>query len=97
MIPSHRIPAHPGEILKRQFLEPLGLSQQRLAEELGIPIQRLNAVVRGRRAVSADTALRLAEYFKTSPQFWMNLQSNHDLAKAAQERARPRPRVASHG
>ncbi|MCC6365679.1 MAG: HigA family addiction module antidote protein [Bryobacterales bacterium] len=79
-------PIHPGETLKEDFLEPLGLTANRLAIELLVPVTRIHDIVRGRRAITADTALRLARYFGTSPQFWMNLQSNYDLEVAEDER-----------
>ena len=72
-------PVHPGEILLEEFLRPLGLSQYRLAKEVSVPARRINQIVRGTRAVSADTALRLARYFGTSERFWLNLQSRYDL------------------
>jgi len=72
-------PVHPGEILLEEFLQPLGLSQYRLAKETSVPPRRINEIVRGTRAVTADTALRLARYFGTSEQFWLNLQSCFDL------------------
>lgn len=75
-------PVHPGEILLADFLKPLGISQYRLAKDLHVPLRRINEVVLGRRGVSADTALRLARYFKTTPQFWLNLQSHYELDTA---------------
>ena len=72
-------PVHPGEILLEEFLKPFGLSQYRLAKDIGVPGRRINEIVLGKRAVSADTALRLAYYFRNSPQFWLNLQSRYDL------------------
>ncbi len=72
-------PIHPGEILVKDFLQPLGLSQYRLAKDIHVPLRRVNEIVLGRRGVSADTALRLARYFRTTPQFWLNLQSRYDL------------------
>src|SRR5687767_15167119 len=72
-------PVHPGEILLTEFLEPLGLSQYRLAKDISVPARRINEVVHGKRAISADTALRLARYFGTSERFWLNLQSRFDL------------------
>ncbi len=72
-------PIHPGELLLEEFLEPLGLSQYRLAKDISVPPRRINEIVLGKRAVSADTALRLAKYFGMSPQFWMNAQSHYDL------------------
>ena len=70
----------PGEILAEDFLKPLGLSQYRLALDIGVPPRRINEIVKGQRAVTADTALRLGRYFKMSAQYWLNLQSHHDLA-----------------
>lgn len=72
-------PVHPGEVLLADFLEPLGLSQYRLAKELKVPARRVNEIVLGKRAISADTALRLARFFGTSELFWLNLQSAFDL------------------
>ena len=72
-------PIHPGEILREEFLSPLGLSQYRLAKETSVPPRRINEIVRGSRAISADTALRLARYFGTSERFWLNLQVRYDL------------------
>ena len=78
-------PIHPGETLREDFLKPLGLTANRLAMELLVPATRINDIVRGQRAITADTALRLARYFGTTPQFWMNLQANYDLEKAEDE------------
>ncbi len=75
-------PIHPGETLREDFLKPLGLSVNRLALELHVPVTRINDIARGRRAITADTALRLGRFFGTSPQFWMNLQANYDLEVA---------------
>ncbi len=72
-------PIHPGEILLKDFLQPLGLSQYRLAKDIHVPLRRVNEIVLGRRGISADSALRLARYFNTTPQFWLNLQSRYDL------------------
>ncbi|HTB83905.1 MAG TPA: HigA family addiction module antitoxin [Candidatus Sulfotelmatobacter sp.] len=69
----------PGEILAEDFLKPLGLSQYRVARDIGVPPRRINEIVKGERAITADTALRLGRYFKMSAQFWLNLQSHHDL------------------
>jgi len=73
---------HPGEILLTEFMEPLGISRNRLGIDLGIPPQRVGEIVRGRRSVTVDTALRLARYFGTSPEFWLNLQTRFDLDAA---------------
>jgi addiction module HigA family antidote len=75
-------PIHPGETLREDFLRPLNLTANRLAMELMVPVTRVNDIVRGKRAITADTALRLARYFGTTPQFWMNLQANYDLERA---------------
>jgi len=75
----------PGEILEEDFLKPLGLTQYRLAVDIGVPPRRINEIVKGQRAITADTALRLGRYFKMSPQFWLNLQSHYDL-EVEQER-----------
>jgi len=73
------LPVHPGEVLLEEFLEPLGLSQYRVAKQTGVPPRRINEIVHGRRAVTADTALRLACFFGTTPEYWLNLQSLYDL------------------
>ncbi len=75
-----RIKTHPGEILLEEFIRPLGLTANALALALRVPSNRIGAIVKGERAVSADTALRLARYFGTTAQFWLNLQTSHDLS-----------------
>ena len=72
-------PLHPGEILQKEFLEPMGLSQNRLAMALCVPARRINEIVLGKRRVTADTALRLSRYFGMSPQFWLGLQMDYEL------------------
>jgi antitoxin HigA-1 len=72
---------HPGEILQEEFLVPLHLSQYRISKDIKVPPRRINEIVHGKRAITADTALRLSKYFGTSPQFWLNLQSHYDLEK----------------
>lgn len=79
-------PIHPGEILSEEFMRPLGLSQNKLAGDIDVPVFRVNAIVRGKRGISPDTALRLGRYFRTSPEFWLNLQMRHDLEIAERER-----------
>ena len=74
-------PIHPGEILKEEFLDPLGLSQYRVAVDISVPPRRINEIVHGKRSISADTALRLARYFGTTDRFWLNLQTHYDLEK----------------
>jgi len=76
----------PGEILAEEFLRPLGLTQSQLALKMGIDRMRINEIVRGTRAITADTALRLAEVLNTTPHFWLGLQTDHDLAKAARSK-----------
>ena len=88
MLPENRIPTHPGEILLLEFLNPLGLSQVAFAEHIGVPVQRVNEIVRGKRGVSPETAWLFAEALGTSPEFWLNLQTNYDLV-----RYRPRRQV----
>ena len=78
----HRIRTHPGEVLREEYLEPLGLSARHLAAVLGVPGNRISDIVRERRGVIADTAIRLGRYFKTDARFWLNLQLSHDLSKA---------------
>jgi len=72
-------PIHPGEILLEEFLRPMGLSQNRVALDMGVPARRINEIVLGKRRITADTALRLAKYFGNSPQFWLGLQMDYDL------------------
>lgn len=72
-------PVHPGEILQKEFLEPLGLSQNKLALALHVPARRVNEIVLARRGITADTALRFARYFRMSPQFWLGLQMDYEL------------------
>ncbi len=85
MIPRHRPPTHPGEILQAEFLQPKGLSQVEVARRLNVPIQRINTLINGRRGVTAETAWLLAREFDTSPEFWMNLQAAWDLYHAGKE------------
>lgn len=80
-------PVHPGEVLLEDFMKPLGLSQYRLAQELNVPAMRISQIVHGKRAVTADTALRLARYFGTSADVWMRLQARYDLEIAEAELA----------
>jgi addiction module HigA family antidote len=75
-----RIPTHPGEVLLTEFLEPLAITQVDLAAHIGVPVQRVNEIVRGRRGVSPESAWLLADALGTTPEFWINLQSAHDLA-----------------
>jgi addiction module HigA family antidote len=95
----NRVTTHPGEVLSEEFLDPLRMSVNALAMELRVPATRIGAIVKGERSVTADTALRLARFFGTSPEFWMNLQAMHDLTKARLESGKSierdiRPRAA---
>jgi addiction module HigA family antidote len=80
MLPKNRIPTHPGEILQEEFLTPLGLTQVALAKHIGVPTQRINELIRGKRGVTPETAWLLSQAFDTTPEFWINLQTNYDLA-----------------
>lgn len=81
MIPEGRIPTHPGEVLLEEYLVPLNITQVRLADHLGVSVQRVNELVRGKRGVTPETAWMLSQAFGTSPEFWLNLQAAYDLAK----------------
>ena len=89
MVPKNRVPTHPGEILLEEFLNPLGITQVQLAEHIGVPVQRVNEVVRGKRGITPETAWLLGQALGTTPQFWVNLQSNYELVMA-----KPRKRVS---
>jgi len=80
MIPKNRVTTHPGVILLKEYLDPMGLTQKELADHLDIPIQRINEIVRGKRGISPDTAWLLSEAVDTSPEFWLNLQAMYDLS-----------------
>jgi addiction module HigA family antidote len=77
-----RLRTHPGEVLREEYLVPLGMSARALAKAIGVPANRVSEIVRGTRDVSADTAIRLGRYFGTDPRFWLNLQTAHDLSRA---------------
>lgn len=83
----------PGEILLEEFLKPMNISQNRLAIELFVPAARINAIIKGTRAITADTALRLGKYFGTGPEFWLNLQANYDLCLAEKEAEKDLKRI----
>ncbi len=88
MLPQNRVATHPGEILLHDFLNPMGQSQKGLAQHLGISTQRINELVRGKRGVTPDTAWLLSQALGTTPEFWLNLQNNHELSLV-----RPRKKV----
>ncbi|MGC1360736.1 MAG: HigA family addiction module antitoxin [Silvibacterium sp.] len=96
-----RVTTHPGEMLLEDFMGPLAISQNRLASDLRVPPGRINQIINGKRAITSDTALRLAKYFGNSPEFWMNLQQMYDLSKTRTEHGkqieqevRPAKRIA---
>jgi antitoxin HigA-1 len=96
MLPRHRVSTHPGQVLLKEFLEPLALTQVKLAKAINIPQNRVNELVRGKRGITPGTALLLAEYFENSAEFWMNLQTAYDLTRARTE-LRKQPVGASRG
>ena len=89
-----RPPVHPGEVLLEEFLRPMAMSQTRAAEQMAMPLNRLNEIVRGKRGVSAETALRLSELFGTTPQFWLNMQVAVDLYRARGDSGRRRTELS---
>ena len=99
VVTPNRVTTHPGEVLNEEFLKPLGMSVNALAIALRVPATRIGAIVKGERSVTADTALRLARFYGTSPEFWMNVQALHDLTKTRSENGEAitrdvRPRAA---
>ena len=89
MLPRNRVPTHPGEVLQVEFLSPVGMSQVALAGHIGVPVQRINEIIRGKRGVTPQTAWLFAQALGTTPEFWINLQTNYDLTVA-----RPKHSVA---
>ena len=79
MLPENRITTHPGEVLKEEFLDPLGITQVTFAQHIGVPLQRVNEIIRGKRGITPETAWLVSQALGTSPQFWMNLQDAYDL------------------
>lgn len=92
-IPTHRPPTHPGEMLLEEFLNPMGLTQRELADGIRVPYQRVNELVNGRRGITPATALRLAKFFGTTPDLWMNLQLRWDLFHAQEAESRDLDRI----
>ncbi|OGX05093.1 MAG: addiction module antidote protein, HigA family [Omnitrophica bacterium RIFCSPLOWO2_12_FULL_50_11] len=82
MIPKHRKPAHPGEILLEEFIKPKGMTQLELAVKMSVPVQRVNTLINGKRGITPETAILISEVFGTSAEFWMNLQTHFDLFEA---------------
>ncbi len=95
MIPENRIPTHPGLILSQEFLGPLGITQVAFAKHLGVPVQRINEILRGKRGVTPATAWLFSEALKTTPEFWINLQTSYDLARDRPSQ-RIKPLVVMH-
>ncbi len=100
-VPTNRMPTHPGEMLKEEFLIPMGLTQRKLASSIGVPYQRINELITGKRGITPSTALRLAKYFGNTPGFWMNIQLRWDLFRAQRAEARQlekiKPYISSAG
>lgn len=86
LMPENRMPTHPGEVLLEEYLKPMQLTQVMFAHHIGVPTQRINEIVNGKRGITPETAWLFAEAFGTTPEFWMNLQSNYDLAKKRPKR-----------
>ncbi len=82
MIPENRMPTHPGAILSQEFLAPLGVTQVAFAKHIGVPVQRINELVRGKRGITPETAWLLSQALHTTPEFWINLQTTYDLARS---------------
>jgi addiction module HigA family antidote len=95
MLPENRIPTHPGEILLEEFLIPMNVSQVAFAAHIGVSVQRVNEIVRGKRGITPETAWLFAEALGTSPEFWSNLQSNYDLVRFRPKRQVPRMSIAA--
>jgi addiction module HigA family antidote len=94
VLPSKRIPVHPGEILQEEFLVPLGLTQVAFAQHIGVSVQRINEIVRGKRGITSETAWLFSQAFGTTPEFWLNLQAGYDLAISRPKRSVRRLRQA---
>lgn len=95
MIPKNRRPTHPGEILREEYLKPLEMTQQQLADALGITRVRINEIILGKRSITPDTAFRLSKYFNTTPDFWLNLQKNVDMWDTLQIHKRDYEKIKS--
>lgn len=96
-VPTDREPTHPGEMLLKEFLEPMGLTQRELADAIRVPYQRVNEIVNGRRGVTPSTALRLSKFFGTSTGFWMNLQARWDLYHARRDEEEELMKIPEYG
>ena len=90
MLPENRIPTHPGEILLEEFLKPLGITQVAFARHVGVPLQRINEIIREKRGVTPETAWLFSQALGTTPEFWVNLQRNYDLARCRPQKQIPK-------
>ncbi|MBC6419492.1 MAG: HigA family addiction module antidote protein [Prochloron sp. SP5CPC1] len=95
-VPTHRAPTHPGEMLLEEFLNPMNLTREELADAIHLPYEQINELIRGSRGMTSNTALRLAKFFGTSPDFWMNLQLRWDLFCAQQSEAEELEKMKAH-
>jgi addiction module HigA family antidote len=95
-VPTHRLPTHPGEMLLKEFIEPLDITQRQLASQIYVPYQRINELINGRRGISPSTALRLAKFFGNSADFWLNLQLRWDLYHAQQKEALELEKISAY-
>jgi len=95
MIPTNRIPVHPGKILKEEFLDEFGISQVAFAAHIKVPVQRVNEIVRGKRGITSETAWLLSQALDTTPEFWLNLQASYDLSMNRPEKQIEKLRLAS--
>ena len=95
-VPTHRAPTHPGEMLLEEFLNPMNLTREELADAIHLPYEQVNELIRGSRGITPSTALKLAKFFGTSPDFWMNLQRRWDLFSAQQSEAHNRDISVKH-
>lgn len=96
LLDMKRITTHPGEMLREEFLKPLNLSARALAKEIGVPANRLTEIIAKRRGMTADTAIRLAQHFRTTAEFWMNLQSMYDLTEAVRKKRKTYATIPAH-
>lgn len=95
-VPTNREPTHPGEILREEYLKPMGITQRELADGIRVPYQRVNELINGKRGITPSTALRLAKYFGTTAGYWMNLQLRWDLYRAQQREASQLEKIEPH-
>ena len=94
MLPENRVPTHPGEILLEEFLKPMGVTQVALSKHIEVPVQRINEIIRGKRGITPETAWLFSQAFGTTPEFWINLQTNYDLVRNRPKRQVEKLRAA---